>query len=78
MGWKAPQGPGVPVQRKIFTELTEEEEKIVSIMRETGQTGIDEICNLAENTMSRVSAALLNLEFEGIVRCLPGKEYLLV
>jgi len=78
MGWNAPYGPGVPVQRKIFTELTEEEEKIVSILREKGQTGIDEICILAENTMSRVSAALLNLEFEGIVKCLPGKLYSLV
>lgn len=78
MGWKETGRPGEPVQRKIFVELSEEEEKIASILREKGPTGIDEICSLAEYTMSRVSASLLNLEFEGIVKCLPGKVYSLV
>jgi DNA processing protein len=78
MGWNPSNGSCVPVQRRIFAELTPEEEKIVSILQEKGRTGIDEICILADNSMSRVSASLLNLEFEGIVTCLPGKVYSLV
>ncbi len=78
MGWKETKGPVKAAQRKIFIEMTAEEEKIVSILQENGQLGIDEICILAENPMSKVSASLLNLEFEGIVKCLPGKVYSLL
>ncbi|MEI7895915.1 MAG: DNA-processing protein DprA [bacterium] len=77
MGWKTAKGPVPPPQQKIFIEMTVEEEKIVALLREYGQLGIDEICIRANNPMSRVSASLLNLEFEGVVKCLPGKVYLL-
>jgi DNA processing protein len=78
MGWKTDAGPKQSVQRKFFIEMTETEEKIVAILQNSGQMGIDEICILVENQMSKVSSALLNLEFEGIVRCLPGKVYSLI
>ena len=78
MGWKEKAVQPPPVQRKIFIEMTPEEEKIVALLQEKGQLGIDEICILSENLMSRVSASLLNLEFEGVVRCLPGKVYELI
>jgi len=78
MGWKEPVVIERPVQRKIFVEMTPEEEKITELLRERSQMGIDEICMLTENPMSRVSASLLNLEFEGVVKCLPGKVYELI
>jgi len=78
MGWK--QDAVVPnvVQRKIFQELTPDEEKIINLLRERGQAGIDEIMTGAGLATSCVSAALLNLEFEGMVRCLPGKVYMML
>jgi DNA processing protein len=75
MGWKKSVGSPQPVQRKIFIEMTADEEKIVALLQENGQLGIDEICIRAETPMSKVSASLLNLEFEGVVKCLPGKVY---
>jgi DNA processing protein len=78
MGWKDVITSNQPVQRKIFIELTSEEEKIVKSLQENGQLGIDEICIQAENPMSKVAASLLNLEFEGIIKCFPGKIYALV
>jgi DNA processing protein len=75
MGWKEAAGPPKPPQRKIFIEMTPDEEKIVILLQENGQLGIDEICIRAETPMSKVSASLLNLEFEGIVKCSPGKVY---
>jgi DNA processing protein len=78
MGWKETDARSPAVQRKIFIEMTPEEEKIVSLLEQKGQLGIDEICIMAESTMSRVSASLLNLEFEGVVKCLPGKVYELI
>jgi len=75
MGWK--QEPVRPAagQRKIFIEMTEEEEKIVDLLGEKDQLTIDEISLSTAIPMSKASAALLNLEFEGIVKCLPGKIY---
>ncbi len=78
MGWKEGAAVQPPVQRRFFVEMTPEEEKIVALLQEKGQLGIDEICFLTENLMSKVSAALLNLEFEGVVKCLPGKLYELI
>ena len=75
MGWKTTTGSQPPAQRKIFIEMTPEEEKIVSLLQENGQMEIDEICIRVEAPMSKVSASLLNLEFEGIVKCAPGKVY---
>jgi DNA processing protein len=58
--------------------MTPDEEKIVTLLQETGQLSIDEICIQTETPMSKTSASLLNLEFEGIVKCLPGKVYSLL
>jgi len=78
MGWKNASGNTGVAQRRIFIEMTPEEEKIVGLLQQKGPLGIDEICILAENPMSKVSASLLNLEFEGIVTCSPGKIYSLL
>jgi len=78
LGWKRGAEKRSAGQRKIFIELTREEERIVALLTADGQIGIDEISLRAELTMSKVSVALLNLEFEGIVKCLPGKEYILL
>ena len=78
MGWKVNAGSQQPQQRKIFIEMTPEEEKIVGIIQGNGQLSIDEICIQAGAPMSKVSASLLNLEFEGIVKCMPGKVYALL
>jgi DNA processing protein len=78
MGWKKRAGGTPVVQRKIFIEMTPEEEKIVALLGSTEAMGIDEIMIGTGLTMSRTSCALLNLEFEGVVRCLPGKVYQMV
>ena len=75
MGWEAPREKAVSVQRKIFIEMTPEEEIIVDILNRKGDAGIDEIMLESRLSMSKCANALLNLEFEGIVRCLPGKVY---
>ena len=78
MGWRKRPQAAAAVQRKIFIEMTPEEEKIVRLLEKGTGMGIDDLMISSGLTMSRTSAALLNLEFEGIVRCLPGKVYQLV
>jgi len=74
MGWKTPERRG-HVQRSIFIEMTPEEEQVVAYLQQAGQAGIDDIMVQTALSASRVSAALLNLEFEGVVESLPGKVY---
>ena len=77
MGWeeqgKKPDG----FQKKIFLEMTADERKLVDFLSEKGASGIDDLSLQCKLTMSTTSASLLNLEFEGIVKSLPGKIYTL-
>lgn len=63
-----------PVQRQLFVSLTPEEEVLVDQLK-NGAQHIDELCVNAKFSMSKVSSLLLNLEFSGVVKSLPGKKY---
>ena len=65
----------MPVQKQLFVELSAEEELIVCTMKDKGNVHIDEICALSDVPMRRISSLLLNLEFAGVVKSLPGKMY---
>ena len=65
----------ISIALELFIEMTPEEEIVVKILNEEAETGIDELTIKSGLSMSRCSAALLNLEFEGVVKSLPGKMY---
>jgi DNA processing protein len=75
MGWDTPKPGTTSGQRKLFIEMTPEEETVVKILNDEGETGIDEITIKSGLSINKCSSALLNLEFEGIVKTLPGKRY---
>ncbi len=77
MGWRESYQPAEGTQRRILLDLSPEAECLVKILQERGQSGIDDLCADSELSMSKVSTLLLNLEFEGVVKCLPGKLYTL-
>ena len=64
-----------PSQLAIFNELKEDEKALVNLLQKNGKLPIDSICQRANMTMSKAAASLLTLEFQGIVRSLPGKIY---
>ncbi len=74
MGWNDAEKNAV-VQKKLFVDLSEFEKKIIRIIENHEQIGIDRICLLAEKPTSKIASALLNLEFKGVVECLPGKVF---
>jgi DNA processing protein len=74
MGWEE-QKRKAPAQGSLFVTLSPEEERIVETMRNKGNVHIDEISNLAELPVYRISTLLLNLEFAGMLKSLPGKMY---
>lgn len=63
------------VQRKLFVELSPEEEKIMEVLKEKEKLPIDEIGQLIEKPAGAVSLHLFNLEMNGLVKALPGKVY---
>ena len=78
MGWDKTALKKEPVQRKLFVQLTPDEELVIKLLQEFGDCSMDKICLSVGMQTSKVAAALLNLEFEGLVKCLPGKMYRLV
>ncbi len=74
LGWTAEEKVR-PKQQKLFVELSTEEETIVRILSKHGNLPVDELTLLSELSMSKVAALLLNLEFNGLVKSLPGKVY---
>ncbi len=75
MNWQ----PGSPAadgyQPRLFTDLLPDEQRVVDLLQEAGETAIDLICQATGLPMNRVSPMLLALEFSGIVKCLPGKVF---
>ena len=64
-------------QRELFASLSLEEESLVSILKEKENAHIDELSIVCKFPMSKTAALLLNLEFTGVIKSLPGKLYAL-
>jgi len=75
MGWEKNKEKNAPTQRELFVKLKPNEEILVKLLKENGDSDIDYLCLNANLTMSKVAAALLSLEFSGIIKGLPGKMY---
>ena len=78
LGWAQVEGGTRSAQSKLFINYTEDEKKIVEILNRDSTVSIDKICIESQLPSTKVVAALLNLEFQGIVKCLPGKVYQLI
>ena len=63
------------VQKQLFVELDENEQKIMDVMSFDKDIQIDVISLESGLTMSKTAVVLLNLEFKGVVKTLPGKQY---
>jgi DNA processing protein len=74
MGWDQSHQV-VHIQQKLFAELNEQEKKIYEMLVTAKEADIDEIYLNSSMTASKVAAILLKLEFEGLIRSLPGKRY---
>lgn len=78
MGWQEKSQKKSAAQKKLFINLPPEEEKLHALLTKEGEMSMDALCASMEMPPSKVAAALLNLEFEGLVKSLPGKIYKLM
>jgi DNA processing protein len=78
MGWDTQKNKKSGKQQELFIELTSEEQTISGIIRTYGDVGIDTLVIDSGMTSSTVAKTLLNLEFKGVLRSMPGKRYQLI
>ena len=77
LGWEKKKNKK-SIQNTLFVELNPEEEKLVNYLKENGKTQIDALCFKAKVATHTASSLLLTLEFQGVIKSLPGKMYELV
>jgi len=74
LGWDS-ENEKKPIQTTLFTELAPDEQRLCNLIRDNNELYIDQLCVLSGLPVSAVSVFMVNLEFAGVVRCLPGKLY---
>ncbi len=65
------------IQKQLFVELNNEEQSLVTLLKETEEVSIDRITYELKKPSSEIASLLLTLEFKGMVKTLPGKRYAL-
>jgi len=65
------------VQTSLFVELSPEEQLLYDLLK-GGEMTIDLLALQSELTVSKVAALLLTMEFNGLLKSLPGKVYKLI
>lgn len=60
-----------------WSMLTDEESKVVHLLKEKGDMQIDTLSWESGISLNRLASLLLNLEFQDVVKALPGKKFVL-
>ncbi len=81
MNWEEskPTKTAEVIQPVLFDNLTDEEELIISALRQNSEgINVNEMTILLKISYSKLSSKLLEMEFKGLVKCLPGGMYRVV
>jgi DNA processing protein len=63
------------VQKQLFIQLSQEEQTIVDVLQTKDSVHADELYHKTGLANSQLAATLLQLEMQGIIKALPGKNY---
>jgi DNA processing protein len=80
LNWSVGEKPTDKKEKAMFdfSNFTEDEQKILSLLKEkNGPMMIDELTIKSSLTPSLLASLLLTLEFDNVVRALPGKQFAL-
>ena len=76
MGWEERTGANrKTVQPLLFVELTDIEKKIIDAIKVSAPAHINQLSMKLEMPMSKLSPLLIEMEFKGLLQCLPGNLY---
>lgn len=73
MGWDNPQPKAV--QQNMFANLTPPEENIITNYGQDNVLHIDQLSSRTQLPMGELAMLLLEMEFKGVIKPLPGKMY---
>ena len=73
MCWNAPRKQAV--QRSLFPELTDEEQVVTNYLTQKGEGQINHMTIDLNQPLSQLLSILVELEFKGVVKALPGGIY---
>jgi DNA processing protein len=74
LGWK-PEKSKTPVQKVLFSEMTDQEKLIFDLLAKESEMTIDAICRSLDLPVYKLSPLLLQMEFKGLVKFYPGNVY---
>ncbi|TXB61604.1 DNA-processing protein DprA [Phaeodactylibacter luteus] len=77
MQWEEKK-PGHGIQQALFPDLSPEEDAVVQLLKEKENRSIDELVHQLQRSPQKMAADLLELEFKGLIKSLPGKRYTLL
>ncbi len=80
MGWELNKKSTekTPVQKELFTDLTEDEQKIYNSLKENGPMQVNALAIELNTPLSEIFMTLLELEMKNLIQSLPGGLYQLV
>ncbi|MGB4969245.1 MAG: DNA-processing protein DprA [Saprospiraceae bacterium] len=78
MRWDIPGKPTKTIQQKLFLDLDADEQNIVNILQKDNLVHVDIFHQNLDLSPSKLASLLLNLEFNGVLKSLPGKRYSLI
>ncbi len=73
LNWDLSEKPVKNVQKELFVELDQEEQRIYSYLNKEGKQDLDQIALDCSLPVFKTSSTLLNMEMKGVIRPLPGK-----
>jgi len=63
------------IERELFPELSDEEQKLVNLLRDRGDLQINVLTVMSNMPVNKVNALLFQLEMKGVVKSLAGGNY---
>ncbi|MDZ4710186.1 MAG: DNA-processing protein DprA [Saprospiraceae bacterium] len=66
------------IQRSLFVELNESEQLVITLLKQQEYLSIDRMYQEIKQSPSEIAGLLLELEFKGVIKALPGKKYMLI
>ena len=77
MNWEISQEESLqPTQTVLFADMSDEEIDMLSLLRKSPDgVQVNELAVALNKPFSKISSLLLNMEFSGLVKCLPGGIY---
>ena len=68
----------IPEKELIFEGFTQDEGQVLALLKKSGDMQIDDMSWQSGIHLGKLATLLLNLEFQGMIRSLPGKKYALI